>query len=70
MYSDDDSLTLVVWMFLIAGGFLSLIVLLKFLTSPQTGSIAGYPITMPGFAWLGLPAFAILILVIYAKNRM
>lgn len=70
MYSDDDSLTVVVWMFLIAGGFLFLIVILKFLTSPQTGSIAGYPITMPGFAWIGLSAFAILALITYVKNRM
>jgi hypothetical protein len=68
MYSDDDSS--IIWMIFIALGFVLLVVIIDFLTSPQTGSIAGYPITMPGFAWIGLSAFAILALITYVKNRM
>lgn len=41
-----------------------------FLISPHIGSIAGYSINMPGIAWVGVPAFIVLILILYAKNRM
>lgn len=68
MYSDDDSY--VIWMILFFVGLFIVVVILNFLTSPQTGNIAGYQITMPGLAWIGVPAFAILALILYAKNRM
>ena len=50
--------------------FLIAMLLLNFLFNPQTGNVAGYPITMPGIAWIGVPAFLLLILILYTKNRM
>ena len=46
------------------------LIILNFLTSSQTGQIAGYSISMPGIAWVGVPAFIVLVLILYAKNRM
>ena len=70
MFSDDESFNIfVIFMVLIFGIFGGMI-LLHFLTSPQTGDIGGYSITMPGIAWIGLPAFAIIALILYVKNRM
>jgi len=50
--------------------FLIVMILSNFLFNPQTGNVAGYPITMPGIAWIGVPAFLLLILILYTKNRM
>ena len=45
------------------------LLLLDFLINIQTGNIAGYQISMPGITWIGIPAFSILALIIYVKNR-
>ena len=55
----------VIMVFAAIGGFL----LLDFLINTQTGNIAGYQISMPGIAWIGVPAFSILALIIYVKNK-
>jgi hypothetical protein len=70
MYSDDDSFKIVIILFLLMCGFFGILIVLHFLTTPQTGDIAGYSITMPGIAWMGVPAFAIITLILYVKNRM
>ena len=46
------------------------LIILNFLTSSQTGQIAGYSIIMPGIAWVGVPAFSVLVLILYVKSRM
>lgn len=46
------------------------LLIIDFLVSPHTGNVAGYPIIMPGIAWIGVPAFLIIVLILYVKNRM
>lgn len=70
MYSDDDSFNIVIMLILSMCGFFGIFIILHFLTTSQTGNIAGYSITMPGIAWIGVPAFAIITLILYVKNRM
>ncbi|MDW7776253.1 MAG: hypothetical protein SCH39_07975 [Methanosarcinales archaeon] len=69
MNENGDELRIVIIMFLVAFAFLGGLLLLDFFISPQTGNIAGYPITMPGIAWLGVPIFLIIVMILYVKNR-
>ena len=55
--------------FVIAVAAVLAFILLLFLITPQTGSIAGYPITMPGIGWVGLAAFAVIALFFFFKHR-
>ena len=64
--SDDRSIILAV--FLGFGAFAA-IVLLVWLTSPQTGYIAGYRITVPGIAWLAFAVFAVYFLVQWVNGH-
>jgi len=73
MNGDDEYFKVIKWFVIIlVVSFLVLIVtiFLNFLFSPQTGNVAGYPITMPGIAWIGVPVFLIIVLIVYAKYRM
>jgi len=70
MNESGEELRIVIILMLVAGAFLGGLLLLDFLISPQTGNIAGYPITMPGIAWLGVPIILIIVMILYAKNRM
>jgi len=70
MYSDDESFKAVVIMFVFTAAFIGIMIILDFLTSSQTGNIAGYTITMPGVAWIGVPIFGIITLILYVKKRM
>ena len=66
----DDDFEVALKMFGIGILFFIIIIVVVFLTSSQTGNIAGYSITMPGIAWIGVPAFLVLVLILYVKNRM
>ena len=66
----DDEFKIFVGMVGLAVLVFSGLIILNFLTSSQTGQIAGYSISMPGIAWVGVPAFIVLVLILYAKNRM
>ena len=70
MNGDGEELRIVIIMFIVAGALIGGLLLLNFIISPQTGNIAGYQITMPGIAWIGVPIFLILVLILYVKNRM
>ncbi|MBP1908446.1 hypothetical protein [Methanolobus bombayensis] len=70
MFSDDESFNVFVIFLVVIFGVFGGMILLNFLTTPQTGDIAGHSVTMPGIAWIGLPAFAIIVLILYVKNRM
>ena len=67
MNEDSDAVIKIIGLVIL---FLLGILIVDFLVSSQTGNIAGYQITMPGIAWIAVPAFVIIVLILYAKNRM
>lgn len=70
MSQEDEAIRIFFLMILVGVGALVVAVVLNFLTSSQTGNIAGYPVTMPGVAWLGVPVVGMITLILYVKNRM
>lgn len=73
MNGDDEYSKVIKWFAILVVSFLVFLIVmifLNFLFSPQTGNVAGYQITMPGIAWIGVPVFLIIVLIVYAKYRM
>ena len=70
MNENGDELKTVLIMVLVVFACIGGLLLLDFLTTTQTGNIAGYQINMPGIAWIGVPAFSILVLILYVKHRL
>jgi hypothetical protein len=50
-------------------GAVVVIFIVLFLITPHTGNIAGYSITLPGIAWVGVAAFAVIALFLFFKHR-
>ena len=67
---DSEGLKIVFYFVLVFVGFIVILEIVNFLTTPQTGNIGGYPITMPGFTWVGMAAFFVVSLILYVKSRM
>lgn len=48
---------------------LFIMVVLFFLSQPNTGNIAGYEVTMPNIGWMGFGVFAVIALFLFFKHR-
>lgn len=70
MDGDENPLKIVFIIALIVFAFIGGLIFLDFLVHPQTGNIAGFPITMPGVAWVGVPIVLVIVLILYVKSRM
>jgi uncharacterized membrane protein len=65
----DDSDRAGFFMFFLAIGFVLILIVINWLSTPTEGQIAGQTIRMPMVGWVGFAAFAVLAIFLYFRYR-